>query len=200
MSDHALEDVIELAVRQIAGSGKFTTQEKRDFLYSLFDIQTVGDCGFTHMRTIDEMVACGYTFLFNKTEMFDYGENRDFYDSPYFKGPYGNGCLYPYTDCDPSLGGLRTVCVDSGSEAWAAMVKIGAITGEGAKPVKRLDNRLVISTMGDLFKKDLKTDDWFARGVGSFIACALDGIFGTPEQAEYDAFLEAFYREYMPGF
>lgn len=190
MSDHALEDVVQFSVEHIARSAEFSIQEKRFLIYTLFQIQDVGDCGFTHRRTVEDMVACKYTFLFDKAQMYDYEEKRDLYDQdkPWIRAENTNGGVYDYGD---------KYCVDSGSEAWAEMVKIGAITGEGSRPVKRVDNFTIINLVGEIFRDELLSgDEWFQRGVGTFVSCACDGIFGTPEQEVYDRFLDEFYNRY----
>jgi len=191
MSEHNLEDVIELSVKHIAQSDEFSTQEKRDLIYSLFQIQEMGDCGFTHLRTIEDMATCQYTFLFDKNQMYDYEEKRDIYDNnPQARSEYRNGGVYIYGD---------KFCVDSGSEAWAEMVKTGAIAGEGALPVKRVDNFMIVNLVGEIFHGELLTgDEWFQGGVGSFAfyACVNDQSRGREDR---DRFLDDFYNKYCGG-
>lgn len=128
MSMYQIEDFIESAVRTIAMSG-LDKQEKRNLIYTLFEMEEHGDCGFTNLRTISEMVECSYSFAFDAKDMYDYTENPDRYNLEQYC--YSEGDVYydPQTD---------KFCVDSGSRAWEEMVKIGAIAGEGANPVDLL--------------------------------------------------------------
>lgn len=43
------------------------------------------------------------------------------------------------------------VCIDSGSDAWRGMVAAGAIAGEGAAPVERLENLDVLRKVKKLW-------------------------------------------------
>ena len=54
--------------------------EKRSMIYSLLRLEEYGDCGFTNLRTLKEMMDCQYTFVFDKTEMYEYKANRGYYD------------------------------------------------------------------------------------------------------------------------
>lgn len=141
MSMHEIEAYVEAAVRAVAGSD-MPVSDKRDMIYSLFQMEEYGDCGFTNRRTLAEMLASQYTFVFDKTQMYDYAENRAFYDALSRKNSYLQGDVYSFVIYNPASDQWEEqdgkVCVDSGSEAWKGMVASGFITGEGAKPVKRL--------------------------------------------------------------
>ena len=135
---HDMEAFIEAAVRAVAASG-LPVQEKRNLIHSLLLLESRGG-GFTNTRTLRQLVECAYTFLFDKEEMWDYAENRRYYDIDLpRKASFGQGGIYPYHDFGgafPQADGK--LCVDSGSAAWARMVQAGKITGEGAQPVERL--------------------------------------------------------------
>lgn len=141
MSMHEIEAYVEAAVRAAAVSD-MTVSEKRNMIYSLFQMEEYGDCGFTNRRTLAEMIASQYTFVFDKTQMYDYAEKRAFYDGLSRKDSYSQGDVYSFVIYNPASDQWEEqdgkVCVDSGSEAWRGMVNKGAVTGEGAQPVERL--------------------------------------------------------------
>ena len=72
---HEIEDYIEEAIRAVSRSD-MPVSEKRNMIYSLLRLEEYGDCGFTNLRTLKEMMDCQYTFVFDKTEMYDYEANR----------------------------------------------------------------------------------------------------------------------------
>lgn len=143
MSMHEIESYIEEAVRAVALSD-MPVSEKRNLIYSLFQMEAYGDCGFTNLRTLKEMLDCRYTFVFDKTALFDYETNRPFYDTLAEQGSFSQGDPYPLEAYDEATDNWTRypgkVCIDSGSAAWQGMVDSGAITGEGAEPVRRLDD------------------------------------------------------------
>lgn len=148
MSMHQIEDFIENAVRSVAASD-LDKQQKRNLIHTLFDMESYGDCGFTNLRTIKEMIDCSYSFAFDAKEMYDYKENPDLYDEN--KNCYEQGDAY----YDPESGKF---CVDCGSKAWEEMIKIGAIKADGAIPVKILSHidafKQLKTVMGDMNKYD----------------------------------------------
>lgn len=79
---HEIEDYIEEAIRVVSRSD-MPVSEKRSMIYSLLRLEEYGDCGLPTMRTLKEMMDCQYTFVFDKTEMYDYEANRGYYDEPF---------------------------------------------------------------------------------------------------------------------
>ena len=162
MSMHEIEAYIETAIVAVAQSN-MSIRQKRDMIYSLFAMEEYGDCGFTNRRTLDQMIACKYTFVFDKEQMYDYEANRDYYDGLAQRYSYSQGDAYAFAAYNPASGEWEEhpgrVCVDSGSEAWKGMVAAGAITGEGAEPVERLDDLEVLRTV----KKILQLDDYLMQ-------------------------------------
>lgn len=148
MSMHEIEDYVEAGILAIACSN-LSIADKRDYIYSLLEMEAYGDCSFTNLRTLKEQIACSFTFVFPKEEMYDYSENRKFYDEELpNRYAFGQGDLY-FSWNNPSQ-----ICIDSGSEAWKEMVKIGKIQGEGARPVKRKGDmetlKLVKNLLGEV--------------------------------------------------
>lgn len=136
MPMHEIEDYVEAAIIEISRS-VITEDEKRNLIYTLFRLEELGDCSFTNMRTLRQLVNCQYTFLFPKEKMYDYAGNRHFYEEelPHLQA-FANGDVY-FTGV--LVNPPDMVCVDSGSEAWDKMVEAGAIHGVGARPVEELD-------------------------------------------------------------
>lgn len=141
MSMYQIEDFIESAVKVVANS-TLALQQKRNLIYTLFEMEGCGDCGFTNLRTIKEMIACSYSFAFEAEQMYNYHSHRELYDGAN-RMPYREGDAYYDDDAGK-------YCIDSGSEAWSEMVKIGAITGDGAIPVELLDYKDVLRTLKTL--------------------------------------------------
>lgn len=79
-----------------------------------------------------------YTFVFDKTEMYDYEANRGYYDDLSKKGGCSQGAPYTLVARDAVTNEWvkhgDKVCIDSGSDAWRGMVAAGAIAGEGRGP------------------------------------------------------------------
>ena len=65
------------------------------------------------------------------------------------------------------------VCIDSGSDAWRGMVAAGAIAGEGAAPVERLENLDVLRKVKKLWGP---MDDYFMQAHGGLFL--LSGAIG----------------------
>ncbi len=95
MSMHEIEDYIEEAVRVVSRSD-IPVSEKRNLIYSLFKLEEYGDCGFTNRRTLKEMMACQYTFVFDKTQMHDCATNRDAYGHLSEQGAFSQGGAYSF--------------------------------------------------------------------------------------------------------
>lgn len=137
MSMHEIEDYIEEAIRAVSRSD-MPVSEKRNMIYSLLRLEEYGDCGFTNLRTLKEMMDCQYTFVFDKTEMYDYEANRGYYDDLSKKGGCSQGAPYTLVARDAVTNEWvkhgDKVCIDSGSDAWRGMVAAGAITGRGRGP------------------------------------------------------------------
>ena len=136
MSMHEVEAFTEYCVNKIAKTDLLTIRRKRSLIKKSYEFQSYGDCGFTQLRTIDEMVECKYSFLFKKDEMYDYNEEKEFYDklNDYL---YTDGSVYAYWSEEfPKKNGM--VCVDSGTEAWKEMVSRGYIQGEGAEELEEI--------------------------------------------------------------
>lgn len=162
MSMWEMEEFVELGVNAV-GESDMPVAAKRNLIYTLYIFEQNGDCGFTNMRSLKPMVNSQYTFLFNKEEMFDYKQNRNFYDDELpAQDAFDMGDIYIYEDFDdmfPEADGK--ICVDSGSPAWEAMVQAGKITGEGAEPVTELGLMETLKTV-----KDLLTDlEWYDEDV-----------------------------------
>lgn len=178
MSMHVIEDYIEEAVRAVSHSDMPVSQ-KRNMIFSLFRLEEYGDCGFTNLRTLPEMVACQYTFVFDKTRMFDYEARREYYDALCDQGGSSQGDPYTPFIRNPLTGDWTPlpdkVCVDSGSETWRGMVAVGAITGEGAKPVERLDDLEVLRKTKKLLGR-LNAYLMQAHGVLFLLSGAIDRL------------------------
>lgn len=148
MSMYQIEDFVENAIRSVATSD-LTKQQKRNLIHALFDMESYGDSGFTNLRTINEMIQCGYSFTFDAKEMYNYKENPDLYDKN--KNCYEHGDVYYDHESEK-------FCVDSGSKAWEEMVKIGAITGDGAIPLEIISHidafKLLKPLLGKMDKYD----------------------------------------------
>lgn len=131
MSMHQIEDFIETSIQAVAFS-QLSKQEKRNIIHTLFEMESYGDCSFTNLRSLDLLVDCGYTFLFDTEQIPEQSNSQE--DS--------------YFD-DES----KKHCVDSGSETWQEMVRIGTITGEQAIPVEILPHIEVLKILGTLVKE-----------------------------------------------
>ena len=185
MSMHEIEDYIEEAIRVVSRSD-MPVSEKRSMIYSLLRLEEYGDCGFTNLRTLKEMMDCQYTFVFDKTEMYDYEANRGYYDDLSKKGGCSQGAPYTLVARDAVTNEWvkhgDKVCIDSGSDAWRGMVAAGAIAGEGAAPVERLENLDVLRKVKKLWGP---MDDYFMQAHGGLFL--LSGARPDPRRDETPA-------------
>lgn len=144
MSMHEVESYVELAIGALAASD-LPLQHKRDLIYTLYDMEGQCDCGFTDLRNLDDLISCNYTFLFERTEMYDYTERQAFYDDIENEDAFDMGDVYVLLEEELDAfdgydaGWVGKICVDSGSTAWEGMVRAGKITGAGAESVQLLD-------------------------------------------------------------
>lgn len=143
MSIHEIRDYIEEAIR-VVSRPDMPVSEKRSMIYSLLRLEEYGDCGFTNLRTLKEMMDCQHTSVFDKTEMYDREANRGYCDDLSRKGGCSQGTPYMLVARDVVTSEWvkhgDKVCINSGSDAWRGMTAAGAIVGEGAAPVERLEN------------------------------------------------------------
>jgi len=162
---HEVEFFAEYCVIQIVQSD-LPVLKKRSLIKKVFEMEAYGDCAFTQLRTIEELIECQYTFLFKKEEMFDYNERKRYYDFlaaefcereetsdsdgneefDDFFDPDSDDFVYAYwSEKYPEKNGL--ICVDSGKSAWKEMVLRGHIRGDGAIELEEMD---FVETIGEL--------------------------------------------------
>jgi hypothetical protein len=110
-----------------------------------------GDCGFTNLRTINEMVGCKYSFLFKKDEMYDYNERKNFYDTFKNNGYREDGDVYIYWNGEAYVENM--VCVDSNTKAWEGMVAQGSILGEGSEKILEMSLIDALKEISFILKK-----------------------------------------------
>jgi polyhydroxyalkanoate synthesis regulator phasin len=154
MSMHELEDTVESFIRIIANSN-VPVLRKRILIHKMFEIESYGDCGFTNLRTIDEMVACKYSFLFEKEQMYDYNERKEFYDNIEHAPPHKDGDVYAYWNGEHFE---KRVCVDSNTKAWEEMVERGLITGEGAVALEDMNFIEALKEVMDILKNKMRKE------------------------------------------
>ena len=141
---------IELYIKEaIAATAKstLTITEKRNLIYSLFSLAAFSECGFINRDSLTELIECQYTFVFPKEEMYNYQQKQSFYDTLAQNQELINGDVYTPAD-NPDL-----ICVDSGSDAWQAMVSLGKIHGEGTRPICVLAPITTLLTAKELIGK-----------------------------------------------
>ena len=142
MSMHEIEDYIEEAIRVVSRSD-MPVSEKRSMIYSLLRLEEYGDCGFTNLRTLKEMMDCQYTFVFDKTEMYDYEANRGYYDDLSKKGGCSQGAPYTLVARDAVTNEWvkhgDKVCIDSGPTRGGAWWPPGPLPAR-ARPRGTLEN------------------------------------------------------------
>lgn len=80
MSMHEVEDLIEQSIRLVNQSDQ-TAKQKRQLIWSLYDIQGMFDCSYTHFRLIDTLLALEYMQTFTATEFPAAQQYTHFYHS-----------------------------------------------------------------------------------------------------------------------
>ncbi|MFR1533552.1 MAG: hypothetical protein ACLSTO_07880 [Bilophila wadsworthia] len=67
MSMHEIEDHIEGHTGRIPF--RYARFRKWSMIYSLLRLEEYGDCGFTNLRTLKEMMDCQYTFVSTRRDV-----------------------------------------------------------------------------------------------------------------------------------
>lgn len=78
MSMHEIEDLVEGAIRVLDAHDRGA--DLRDLDFALFEFQRMFDCGFTHGRVLDRLVAHGHTFVLPLAAHPAYEEHGEAFD------------------------------------------------------------------------------------------------------------------------
>lgn len=163
MSMYQIEDFVEVAIRAAANSD-LATQQKRSLIHTLLEMESYGDCSFTNLRTIDEMIACSYSFAFKLCDLVGYGIDEN------------SEKIYYYNKTDKYY-------IDSGSDAWQKLVNIGAVTGEGALAVQLMPFEDALEQVKQLLGE---MDDYTKQGYAMLSVITGMSTVDEDEEIEYN--------------
>lgn len=144
MSMDELEDLVEMSVKLLARSD-LPRSRLRSLYYNLFEFEACFDTGFTHFRTMDELVAARFVYRLSPSQHPTFAEHASYFasltrftfldipgqedDGGYFKPPY----LY----------------CDAGSKLWQRLVERGALTGRDTQPPEVMPIQQVLAQVAE---------------------------------------------------
>ncbi|QSQ20479.1 hypothetical protein JY651_35305 [Pyxidicoccus parkwayensis] len=142
MSMHEIEDMVEGAVRVLDKRAPVGDAAPRSQFAKLYEFQEGYDCGFTHFRVMDLLLARRFTYRFDLEEHPDFKKRGKF-----FKGLKDFTFLHdnPADDTDENLDSDEEpspvagyveppdLYCDAGSPLWRRMVEAGKLKGPDAE-------------------------------------------------------------------
>lgn len=129
MSMHEIESLVEYSVLAVAAAEP-TPKEARNIVHSLYLLQDQFDCGYTLLRTQQELEKLNYLFML-PPENLPEPERGEAMALRGEGGFFGKPSTYYYQKAGRA-------CVTAGSPLWEKLCQNGTITGEGARPVHEL--------------------------------------------------------------
>lgn len=173
MAQHAIEDLIEETVYLI-DKADAPDQQKREWLASLYSVQSLYDTGYTHFRVIDILLKYRFVYrilLSDQPDTFQSFEGNTGWIKNYLTdevayATHEDGQIYLY--------------IDAGSRNWARLCEIGLLNENDCTP---LTTSPALQLINDLLREAEKQQrlelitQWYGLLVNSY----LDGTFGTNE-------------------
>ncbi|MCE9667942.1 hypothetical protein LY474_08980 [Myxococcus stipitatus] len=186
MSLHFIEDMVEGAVRVLDRRAPAGDPAPRDQFARLFRFQEGCDCGFTHFRVMDLLLARRFTYRFDLAEHPDYATRRDFFDSlreftfltqdasdeEGGAGEEDEELEDEFVPVDGYVEPPHLYC-DVGSPLWRRMVEMGRLKGPDAEPATPIPLVDVVHEVmvGAEAEKDLELIAmWFNMGPRTLFA------------------------------
>jgi len=139
MSQHEVEELVELSVRALAASGR-PQQELRSLYWNLFEYEGLFDTGFTQFRTIDDLVAARFVYKMALDEHPDFFAQRDYFAE--LRGVDRSGVTFvepPDKGMDGSYYKVPHLYCPVGSSLWKRLVDLGRLSGADAEPPRPID-------------------------------------------------------------
>jgi hypothetical protein len=139
MSQHEVEELVELSVRALAASGR-PQQELRSLYWNLFEYEGLFDTGFTQLRTIDDLVAARFVYKMALDEHPDFFAQREYFTE--LKGVDGRSATFvepPDKGMDGSYYKLPHLYCPVASSLWQRLVELGRLTGPDAEPPRPIE-------------------------------------------------------------
>lgn len=128
MSMHEMEDFAEYAVKVIRKSSHDNIQ-KCSIIKMIYELEENGDCSFTKLRNIKDLVACGYTVCIKRSAL-PARIPKDVYE-------------YKKEAC---------WCVDYGSETWNQCVEKGIVQNFALKKLNVMETfKLILACVDEDF-------------------------------------------------
>jgi hypothetical protein len=140
MSQHEFEHLVEYSIRELATSGE-PQQRLRSLYFNLFEYQNLFDTGFTHFRTMNELLAQRFVYrmpLEQHPDFFAYG----IYFSEVKAVDSSRASVFvrvPGQERDGSYYRAPHLYFDAGSALWQRLVKLGRLTGADAEAPETID-------------------------------------------------------------
>jgi len=124
---HEFEDLVEASVKLFADTER-PTQVLRTLYKNLFDFQAQFDTGFTHLRTLDALLAARFVYKLELREHPDYDSARAYFDA-LSKFTFVE---VPGREPDGSFFQPPALFCEAGSALWQRLVDQKRLTGPDA--------------------------------------------------------------------
>jgi hypothetical protein len=145
MSMQELEDLVEMSVKLLSRSG-LSRKRLRTLYFNLFELEASYDTGFTHFRTIDELLAARFVYCLPLGEHPAFASARD-----YFGGLQGFCFIdVPGVGLDGSYFNPPHLYCDAGSGLWRRLVALGRLGGSDAQAPESLPIQSVLEEVARL--------------------------------------------------
>lgn len=150
MSMHEIESLVELSVYCLHES-QDDSLDRRSLFYSLYDLQSQFDTGFTHFRVMDLLIQHHFVYTFPITAHPAYTQHQAFFDTlaatqkfsfiytqPEAEWDEESNPVAGYANYDHQQQTYILYC-DAGSSLWEGMVANGTLQGADAVAPKKTD-------------------------------------------------------------
>nr|WP_295864548.1 tetratricopeptide repeat protein [uncultured Chitinophaga sp.] len=150
MSMHEIESLVEMSVYCLHES-QDDSLDRRSLFYSLYELQSNFDTGFTHFRVMDILVQHRFVYTFPITAHPAYAQHQAFLDNLAAAQKFSFIYTQPEAEWDADTNPVAgyayfdqqqqqyILYCDAGSTLWEAFVANGSLQGADATPPQLLD-------------------------------------------------------------
>jgi hypothetical protein len=150
MSQHEVEALVESSIRLLATSDR-PPRELRSLYFNLFEYEALFDTGFTHFRTLDELVSARFVYALPLEEHPDFFAHQSYFQKLKASGAFAF-LEIPGQKSDGSYYQPPHLYFDAGSGLWQRLVELGRLSGPDAErpePIELLTMALEIVRLAE---------------------------------------------------
>ncbi len=186
MSMHEIEDILEDTVHLI-GKANLSQEQKREYLYNLYQLEYFYDTSYTRFRVMDILLKYDYVYRLPLTTHPDYESNTSFVtqqiageDGGWIRSPDDSYSVYARKEGDGIF-----LYGNSGSAIWQRWVENGVLRDkDAAAPGKRsiVEAVLLFMQMGAEKNDTVMMERWYALFVNSILNYTFSEGEGIPKK------------------